>query len=225
MNEKVREQFNTLSPDYDSRRRLLIPCFDDFYNTGIEKLSFAGKAPRILDVGAGTGIFSDVLLSRYPKAKLTLIDFAGNMLDIAKSKFKDRADARYILDDYFTHDYSLDTYDIVISALSIHHLDAGSKRMFYQKVYNLLEDDGEFLNADIACLGDPETDALNDELWTAFVAGNLGEGEYFDRFIKSKEVDRPSPVSDQIKWLSEAGFQSAECVFMHLNFAVLHARK
>ena len=225
MNERVRKQFNTLSEDYDARRRLLIPCFDEFYNTGIDRLSFPGETPRVLDIGAGTGIFSESLLSRYPKAKLTLIDFAENMLDIAKSKFQDRADTLYVLDDYFTHDYGSETFDIVISALSIHHLDSDNKKIFYKNISGLLSDGGEFVNADIACSGDPEADAQDDALWTAFVADNLGEGEYLDRFMKSKDVDKPSPISDQLLWLREAGFPTAECTFKYLNFAVIYAKK
>ena len=225
MNEQVRDQFNTLSADYDGKRRLIIPCFDEFYGSGIGRLAFTGEAPAVLDVGAGTGIFSEALLSRYPKARLTLIDFADSMLDIAMMKLDGRADARYIPDDYFTHDFKGERYDIVISALSIHHLDADNKRAFYKKVYDLLEDGGEFANADIACSGDPMTDANDDALWTAFVTGNLGEGESLDRFIKSKDVDKPSPIPDQLAWLREAGFQVAECAFRRLNFAVIYSKK
>ena len=225
MNEQVRDQFNAFSVDYDARRRLLIPCFDEFYGTGVERLTFTGEAPKVLDAGAGTGIYSDTLLSRYPKARLTLIDFAESMLDIARGKFEGRADARFITDDYYTHSFGGEQYDIVISALSIHHLDTDGKMAFYKKVYGLLGDGGEFVNADIACSGDPEADARDEALWTDFVAGNLGEGESLDRFIKSKEVDKPSPVPDQLTWLREAGFTAAECVFRHLNFAVIYARK
>ena len=77
----------------------------------------------------------------------------------------------------------------------------------------------------MASSGDPETDAMNDRLWTAFVAGNLGEGEYLDRFIKSKEVDKPSPMPDQLSWLRESGFRVAECAFRRLGFAVIYSKK
>ena len=177
MNERVKNQFNLLSDEYDARRRLIIPCFDDFYFTGISTLFYDGENPRVLDIGAGTGLYSSALLTRYPKAKLTLIDFAENMLDIAKDKFSGLKDASYLLDDYFTHDYRGETYDIIISALSIHHLDEEDKQKLYIKLYSLLEPGGEFLNADIISAGYPALDVKYDSLWTEFVAANAGEGE------------------------------------------------
>ena len=225
MDDSVKVQFNTLSSDYDARRRLLIPCFDEFYNSGLNMLTFQGDAPRVLDAGAGTGIFSAFLLNRFPEAKLTLIDFAENMLDVAKEKFADRVDVSYLLDDYYTHDYEDSRFDIVISALSIHHLEARDKLSFYIKLFSLLNTGGELINADIFSSESPEINERFDVKWTSFVAGNIGEGEYFDRFMKSKDIDNPSSISDQLEWLGEAGFQHTDCVFKHYNFAVLYAKK
>ena len=226
MDDRVKEQFNTLSAGYDERRRLLIPHFDEFYNTGIKFLSFPGDAPRVLDIGAGTGIFAGALLSRYPKAKLTLIDFAENMIDIAKDKFCDHIEFRYITNDYLEYDFSGEQFDIIISALSIHHLGAEQTKSFYAKIYAMLEKDGEFLNADLANSGVPEIDKKYDEVWTDFVGGNIGrENEYFERFIKSKSVDKPMPVTQHISWLQNAGFDLADCIYKYLCFAVIYGRK
>ena len=87
MDERIRTQFNALSSEYDSFRRKLIPAFDAFYSAGIDFLSCAGNEPTVLDVGAGTGIFTARLLERYPKATVTLLDFSDNMLEIAQKKF------------------------------------------------------------------------------------------------------------------------------------------
>lgn len=225
MNERVKDQFNTLSSEYDARRRLIIPCFDELYGSGLGLLSYKGDDPEVLDVGAGTGIYSAALLPRYPKAKLTLIDFAENMLDVAREKFSGLDGASFLLDDFFTHDYGDSRFDIVISALSIHHLDRDDKKSFYVKLYSLLEIGGEFLNADIVSSGCPEIDTKYDDQWTDFVTGNIGEGEYLERFRKSKELDKPSTVLEQIVYLLEAGFQIADCVFKSNNFAVLYAKK
>jgi len=222
MNDRVKDQFNELSLEYDARRRLLIPCFDEFYNSGINLLSYEDGAPRVLDVGAGTGIYSETLQKRYPMAKFTLIDFAENMLELAAKKF---ANASFLLDDYYTHDYGDQKFDIIISALSMHHLDEIDKQLFYVKLYSLLDNSGELLNADIISSGSAEIDTIYDEQWTGFVKANIGEGEYFDRFLKSKDVDKPSPLSLQIEWLKKAGFAGVDCVYKRFNFAVFYARK
>jgi tRNA (cmo5U34)-methyltransferase len=51
--------FNRDAAGYDAMRRRLIPCFDDFYGTALTLIGDwkPQKALRVLDVGAGTGLF------------------------------------------------------------------------------------------------------------------------------------------------------------------------
>jgi tRNA (cmo5U34)-methyltransferase len=37
--------------------------------------------------------------------------------------------------------------------------------------------------------------------------------------------DRCSPVGDQLRWMREAGFADADCLFKDHNFAVLAGRR
>ena len=222
--ERVREQFNALSLEYDSFRRKLIPAFDAFYSAGVDFLSYAGSEPKVLDVGAGTGIFTARLLERYPKATVTLLDFSDNMLEIAQKKFAHNERITYTLGDYCKTGLGPAQYDIVISALSLHHLNPEEKRAFFAKVQNSLSEGGEFVNADIVTNADPELSECFDKQWITFVRGNIGEGELFDRFLKSKDVDDPSTVEEQLAWLKDCGFSRAYCLFKYLNFAVIYAR-
>ena len=226
MDERVKEQFNSNSSDYDSRRRMLIPLYDEFYNSGIDLLSYSGKSPKVLDIGAGTGIFSEHLLSRYKNAKLTLIDFAESMMDIAKEKFEKYPDTEFIIDDYTAYDFGIEKYDIVLSSLSIHHLTPECVKVLYGKIYGMLTEKGEVIIADISNSGISEIDEKYDALWTAFVSDNIGgETEFLDRFQISKGLDRPHPVREHISWLEEAGFEKIDCVFRYYNFSVFFGEK
>lgn len=44
------------------------------------------NAPTILDLGAGTGLYSSLILAKYSKAHITLIDLSEGMLEIAKDQ-------------------------------------------------------------------------------------------------------------------------------------------
>ena len=225
MYEQVRTQFNSLSSEYDAHRRKLIPAFDAFYDAGVEFLAFGQSAPAVLDVGAGTGIFTERLLKRYPNAVVTLLDFSENMLDLAREKFARNPNISFAPGDFSDADIGKSQYDIVISALALHHLDEEGKRAFYARLHTALRERGEFVNADIIEHESPELTARCDGLWTDFVRSNIGDGEFFDRFLASKNVDKPSTVDDQLAWLRACGFERAYSLFEYLNFAVIYSRK
>src|SRR5881394_313569 len=72
---------------YDSERRRLVPCFDEFYGTVTEMVArCCQSSPRILDLGAGTGILSAAILERLPSARLTLLDPSAEMLRRATTR-------------------------------------------------------------------------------------------------------------------------------------------
>lgn len=48
----IEEQFNLIANEYDANRRKFIPCFDDFYKSTTEFISYNINSPRkILDLG------------------------------------------------------------------------------------------------------------------------------------------------------------------------------
>ena len=55
----IEEQFNLIAKEYDSRRKMFIPCFDAYYNLTTNFLvKNISKPDRIMDLGAGTGLLS-----------------------------------------------------------------------------------------------------------------------------------------------------------------------
>jgi tRNA (cmo5U34)-methyltransferase len=51
----VREAFDKGAKDYDSARKQLIPCFNEFYGTALDLISALKTDDiKVLDLGAGT---------------------------------------------------------------------------------------------------------------------------------------------------------------------------
>jgi tRNA (cmo5U34)-methyltransferase len=221
----VRDNFDELSKTYsDESRRRMVPCFDDFYMTGVSMLTAKTQKPRILDLGAGTGLYAAFLLDRYPAASLTLVDFSEEMLSLARARFAGNAGVNYIVGDYTTADVG-SGFDIIISALSIHHLDANGKAALFRRVFDLMNPGGEFLNADLVLCTHPAIQSRYEELWLSYAENHGLPGEYIARARKSMVLDNPSPTDGQLAWLRGAGFTEAECVYKHWNFAVFYAKK
>lgn len=133
---RIKNTFNDIAGIYDNQRKKLIPCFDDLYNSAVSVIQLDVENPRVLDIGAGTGLFSSFILKKYPGVELTLIDISENMLDVARARFAHNTGVKYIVDDYAKHVFEED-FDAVISALSIHHLADNEKRYYICKPVDL----------------------------------------------------------------------------------------
>lgn len=144
MSDSIKMKFDDIANNYDMQRKKLIPCFDDFYNISVSALECNSEVPNILDIGAGTGILSEFTANKFPKANLTLIDLSDKMLDIAKIRFNNNTNIKYITADYLSYNFN-EQYDIIISALSIHHLEDHHKKVLFQKLYNSLKPNGTFI--------------------------------------------------------------------------------
>ena len=155
-------------------------------------------AARLLELGTGTGESALRVLPRHPGASLTGIDESADMLAVARSRLPG-ADLRVSrLEDPLPDGL----FDLVFAVLAIHHLDGPGKADLFRRVAALLDDGGRFVIGDVVVPEDP-ADATTP---------------------LSPDYDLPSPVDDQLAWLSDAGFDAAP-VWFSGDLAVISARK
>lgn len=224
MSDIVKYRFDSVATSYDSQRRLLIPCFDDFYAAAATWMETDMPAPRILDLGAGTGLLAGFARRKFPDAHLTLIDLSDKMIEQARARFAGDDRVEYIVADYTGYPYD-GQYDAVISSLSIHHLTHEQKRALFRTVYDLLNEGGTFVNADQASGSTPQLDDKYSSRWVAHIRGSGLPVEAIESAIERRKLDRNAPLNAQLDWLREAGFTDADCVYKFNEFAVFTARK
>jgi tRNA (cmo5U34)-methyltransferase len=220
--QAVAHSFNIAARVYDSARRRLIPCFDDFYSTAVELAVGTASAPRILDLGAGTGLFSQMLLDARPNTRLTLIDSADAMLAQARERFAGDQRVDFVACDYMSYEPA-ENFDAVVSALSIHHLADADKARLYRRAFAWLRPGGRFVNADQALGDGPLTEGHYQNAWRASVlASDLPRSE-FQASCERRKLDQSALLADQLRWLKEAGFAEVDCPYRFYTFAVLWA--
>ncbi len=173
-----------------------IPVYDRFQDE-LAKASGSG-AQRVLELGTGSGETARRLLERHPRAALVGIDASEAMLALARSRLTaDRISLRVSrLEDPLPPG----RFDLVASALCVHHLCAAEKQDLFTRIHAALAPGGRFVLADVVVPVDP-ADAV-----TSLTPG----------------YDHPDALQDQLTWLRRAGFD-ARAVWAHADLAVVTA--
>jgi len=223
--EEIRDAFDTIAQEYDAQRVHIIPDLHQYYGAAVWAAIAPDNNPAILDIGAGTGLMSALVLEKFPGATLTLLDISENMLALARQRFSHLDHIRYVVSDYRRSPLG-GPYDLVISALSIHHLTRDDKRQLFHGIFTALKPGGMFINADQA---DGETLLFRQmylDYWNDFVTrGPLSEKERLEILRWRDTLDRNEKLSSQFRWLQECGFSDVDVVYKNRTFIVTVARK
>jgi len=221
-NGGIRAVFDRAAASYDAGRRQLIPCFDEFYAAAIELVTEAAPpGGRVLDLGAGTGLLTALVAETRPDLNFTLTDLSEDMLNRARARFADRGDrVRFRVMDHLALD-EIAAYDVVMSGLSIHHLEDDGKRRLYAACARALKPGGRFVNADQVAGDDAAMEARYWKHWyEKVVASGIGQAE-IDAAIERQSFDRRTPLAPQLDWLRAAGLNAVECRYKNVSFVVI----
>lgn len=222
--DQVREHFEQEAPDYDREIIKYIPYYREQNQVLMDLLPFEGSARiRALDLGAGTGELADWILRRYPLAEVTVFDLAEKMLAAARerlAKFGGRT--TYQQGDFSKDEFGFG-YDLVLSGLSIHHLEDPAKKDLYRRIFQALNPGGIFINRDMVRGATERLNGIYEKLWLEYVR-SMGEDPIavFERY---RVEDILASVEDQLEWLREAGFVDVGCHWQRMNFAIFGGNK
>ncbi len=98
--EQIKRAFDATASRYDAQRKWIIPEMEDYYSAAVWAAECKNPRPAILDIGAGTGLLSALMIQKFPDAHLTFVDLSESMLSIAQERFAGRNDVRYIAGNY-----------------------------------------------------------------------------------------------------------------------------
>jgi tRNA (cmo5U34)-methyltransferase len=168
-------QFHFHPDEYLELMRAEMPAYERLQD---EAAAATGSgASRLLELGTGTGETARRVLARHPGATLVGIDASADMLAAAKLRGADLRVSR--LQDPLPEG----PFDLVFSALAVHHLDGPGKAHLFERVAAVLEPGGRFVLADVVVPDDP-ADAVTP---------------------LSPDYDLPSRADEQVAWLRDAG--------------------
>jgi tRNA (cmo5U34)-methyltransferase len=189
------EQFHFDPDTYLDMVRAEVPDYERLQEEIAEAASEVAAA-TLLDLGTGTGETLRHVVHRHPNARVIGVDESERMLAVARDVVPS-ADLRVArLQDPLPEG----PFDLVTSALAVHHLDASEKAALFRRVADRLAPGGRFVLGDVVVPDDP-ADAVTP----------LDEG-----------YDLPSRADEQLHWLNDAQL-TASLRWSHRDLAVLVA--
>lgn len=223
--KNIELQFTFIAEEYDKNRKKFIPCFDDFY---IKTTAFIAanisEPKRILDLGAGTRLLLYFWFEHFPSSEYLLVDIAEDMLEIAEKRFKGLGNVKCRTADY-SKGLPEENFDVMISALSVHHLENDEKKELFSRIYEALPENGLFINYDQFCAGEPEMNKWFDSYWEKCLSDSGLTEHDIDLWIERRKLDRECSVEQEMQMLYESGFKKVSCVYSCRKFAVIIAEK
>jgi tRNA (cmo5U34)-methyltransferase len=172
-----------------------IPGYEDLQEA-VAAATADVQATRVLELGTRTGETALLVQTRHPEARWVGIDSSEAMLGRARDHLPD-ADLRL---QRLEDELPAGPFDLVVSALAVHHLDGAGKQGLFSRVAGVLRPGGRFVLGDVV------------------VPPAGQEGPIYIDWV----MDTPDSVPDQLAWLRAAGFE-AEASSVRVDLAVFRA--
>jgi len=209
--EEMAAFFDLRVADYERQMAQRVEDFAAFYESVAEAIPDTRNAPRVLDLGVGTGLELDRLFVRCPNARVTGIDISSGMLDALSDKpWAERV--RRVHGSFLEIDLGEARYDHAVSVMALHHWLPHVKLDLYRQIRRALVVGGTFAYADYVA---SEAESA-DYLATYEAAG------HDDRH--RLHIDLPLHLDVELSLLREAGFVDVRIPFRRAHCATFVSR-
>ena len=189
------EQWHFDPDSYLDMVRSEIPGYDALQTT-LAAATTGLSAQRILDLGSGTGITAQHVLSKHPDASLIGIDASEGMLTHARALVPGAVFIVRGLEDPLP----AGPFDLVVSAFAIHHRPGTTKAALFQRVASALGPTGRFVYCDVV----------------------VPRGRVARPAPLEDNLHLPSTVAEQLDWLTSVGLRP-QVIFAEDDLAVIAA--
>jgi len=212
---------------YDADMELMHPNRSKMVRVAIEVLPFPKTAAlRAIDLGIGTGYFTERFLNHFPNSRVFGIDGAHAMVELAKARLRSLASrVEFVIGDFRKlQELALGagTADVIFSAYALHHLSRPDKETVLRQVVELLAPGGWFVNADLIVADSPELESRLQEIRIAGIVERAGgaDNRFADsaatrRFLadlERKEADQPLTLAEDLALLRSSDLKNV-CAF------------
>ena len=198
------------------------------------------EAFTIVELAAGGGILAEAILQHFPACHYIALDGSATMREQMAQRlatYRDRLTILpFLLEEQAWRSALPSPLRCVVSSLCVHHLDDEEKRILFRDMFAHIEPDGALLLADVIRPATPQIADLFAQQYDDIVRaqsmairGDLSGFEQFQElewnyflydYNDPNSYDKPSLLSDQLRWLHEIGYKPVDCFWMQAGHAV-----
>lgn len=178
---------------------------------------------RVLDLGCGTGLTSELIRRVVPDAHLTLVDFSEQMLGGARARIGDQ-DVDYLHGDYSRCDLG-SGYDLVVAFIGLHHQPDDAKKAMIKRIYDALAPGGLFVLGDLMDHADERAQALATAMHWHHMVEHLDRSRLVEWSHHHLFLNDCATAEDHMQWMKDAEFQKVELWMRHRHTTVISAHK
>ena len=225
---------------YDADMDLMHPNRSKMVQIALEILPFPKTAAlRAIDLGIGTGYFTECFLNKFPNSRVLSIDGAPAMIELAKARLKSsESQVEFVIGDFRKlQELAPDagSINIVFSAYAFHHLSRPDKEKVLSQVVELLAPGGWFVNADLIVADSTEVEARLQQIRIAGIVERAGGAD--SRFADSastrqfltdlelKEADQPLRLAEDLALLRSCGLKNVSAFWLEYRELVSGGEK
>ncbi len=184
---------------YAETVRAEIPAYEEFQEQVVLAAAAGWQGGRALELGTGTGETARRLLARLDDLELVSVDESAEMLARRAASLPD--DRAQLVRGRLQDPLPEGSFELVVSALAIHHLDEHEKRGLFSRIRGSVARGGRFVLADVI------VPVAAKDAKIPLTAG----------------YDKPSQLADQLSWLKDAGFSLVDVVWRQDDLAIVVA--
>ena len=225
---------------YDADMELMHPNRSKMVQIALEVLPFPKTAPlRAIDLGIGTGYFTERFLNHFPNSWVLGIDGAQAMIELAKARLTSLASQVELVVGDFQKLQELvpgaGTVEVVFSSYALHHLSRPDKEMVLRQVVELLVPGGWFVNGDLIVADSPELESRLQEIRIAGIVERAGGADsrfansaltrQFLADLEKNERDQPLTLAEDLALLRNSGLKNVSAFWLEYRELVSGGQK
>ncbi len=251
MSQIDKDRFFSMARAYDKMVGYLLPRYDFLQDEMIRLIFAHGKANKlVVDLGAGSGILLDKILTRYPQAQCCWMDYSDDFHKVALQRLARHGQrVQFVLsplEDDWESQLS-EPPEVICSMSAIHHLETDDKKSLYARCHKLLKPGGWLFNLDE--MSTVSKDAYMNTLkhWVKHVEKVRSEipKDLLDFYLawqekfklwkirnidnaakpKSKGDDIHEGYIEQMQWLRQTGFVDVDLFVKFQLWSLIGGRK